>query len=536
MGFLETLSGFFKKRSIENPSTPLSAPDDWLLDLAGGSTSSGVNVNPQTAMTYAPVYRAVNLISQDVAKLPLVVYRRNGEGKDKATQHPAYRVLRYQTSSTMSAFEFKSTLTADALLYGSGYAAIIRNQAGTAQELIPLTPGATRENWNGDVRSYITTINNVEETLRAEDVLHIRALYGLGVVELARESIGLGMAAELYGSVFFKNNARPSAVLEHPGHLDNDARDNLRRSWQAMHGSVSNSHKVAILEEGMQLKAFASSNKDAEFNETRQLEVRNIASWFGIPPHMLADNTRTSYNSLESENQAYLDSSLDPWLCTWETECRAKLLTQSQQQRDTHFVEFNRNALVRANMEARGSYYNLAIQGGWMSRDEIRGRENLNPIPGEGGSTFMVPLNMGPAAAAAEDDQGGEELAARESGEVLLHDTLQRMAKRVCTGAHRAAKKGRFNNWLNQGMVDESRAVVLDALTPVLDLLEIKGDRSSQMLEFFYTLKDEYIGLIRQGGTAEQLPGIMAENIETITAGVSEELARRWIEGIKNGS
>ena len=175
MGFLETLSGFFKKRSIENPSTPLSAPDDWLLDLAGGATSSGVNVNPQSAMTYAPVYRAVNLISQDVAKLPLVVYRRNGEGKDKATQHPAYRVLRYQTSSTMSAFEFKATLTADALLYGSGYAAIMRNQAGTAQELIPLSPGATKENWNGDVRSYVTTINNVEETLRAEDVLHIRA-------------------------------------------------------------------------------------------------------------------------------------------------------------------------------------------------------------------------------------------------------------------------------------------------------------------------------------------------------------------------
>ena len=169
-----------------------------------------------------------------------------------------------------------------------------------------------------------------------------------------------------------------------------------------------------------------------------------------------------------------------------------------------------------------------------MSRDEIRGRENLNPIPGEGGSTFMVPLNMGPAAAAAEDDQGGEELAARESGEVLLHDTLQRMAKRVCTGAHRAAKKGRFNNWLNQGMVDESRAVVLDALTPVLDLLEIKGDRSSQMLEFFYTLKDEFAGLLnkRQG----VLPGIKSEDMENTISTVCEELTRRWIEGIKNGS
>jgi len=523
MGILETLKGFWKKRSMENPATPLSAPDDWLLDLAGGSTSSGINVNPQSAMTYAPVYRAINIISQDVAKLPLVVYRRNGEGKDKATAHPAYRVLRYQTSSTMSAFEFKSTLTADALLYGSGFAAIMRNEAGTATELIPLSPGATQEVWKGDVRSYTTVINNKEEKLTAENVLHIRALYGLGIVELARESIGLGMAAELYGAIFFKNNARPSAVLEHPGHLDNDARDNLRRSWEAMHGQISNSHRVAILEEGMVLKPFASTNKDSEWNDTRMLEVRNIASWFGIPPHMLADNTRTSYNSLESENQAYLDSSLDPWLVTWETECRAKLLTVSQQQRDTHFVEFNRNALVRANMEARGAYYNLAIQGGWMSRDEIRGRENLNPIPGEGGSTFMVPLNMGPASVAPVADQEGEDLGAREALGVILKDTLQRMAKRICTRHERAAKKpAELDAWFAGGIIDESRAVVLDALTPALDALEVPGNRSSLMLEFFYSMKDALKG-------AET-------NRQQIISDISEELARRWMGENHNGS
>ena len=423
----------------------------------------------------------------------------------------------------MSAFEFKSTLTADALLYGSGFAAIMRNEAGTATELIPLSPGATQEVWKGDVRSYTTVINNKEEKLTAENVLHIRALYGLGIVELARESIGLGMAAELYGAIFFKNNARPSAVLEHPGHLDNDARDNLRRSWEAMHGQISNSHRVAILEEGMVLKPFASTNKDSEWNDTRMLEVRNIASWFGIPPHMLADNTRTSYNSLESENQAYLDSSLDPWLVTWETECRAKLLTVSQQQRDTHFVEFNRNALVRANMEARGAYYNLAIQGGWMSRDEIRGRENLNPIPGEGGSTFMVPLNMGPASVAPVADQEGEDLGAREALGVILKDTLQRMAKRICTRHERAAKKpAELDAWFAGGIIDESRAVVLDALTPALDALEVPGNRSSLMLEFFYSMKDALKGA--------------DTNRQQIISDISEELARRWMGENHNGS
>ena len=170
-----------------------------------------------------------------------------------------------------------------------------------------------------------------------------------------------------------------------------------------------------------------------------------------------------------------------------------------------------------------------------MSRDEIRGRENLNPIPGEGGSTFMVPLNMGPASAAAEADQGGEELAAREAGKVLLHDTLQRMAKRVCLKAQKAIKKEEFNTWLRNGMVEESRAVVSDALTPVLDLLEIEGDRAALIVDFFDTLRNHYQMILDQESASTKAQ-LITENSENITNHVSRELAIWWMKGNKNGS
>jgi len=526
MGILTTLRDFFiTSRSIENPSTPLSAPDDWLLDLAGGATSSGVNVNPQTALQYAPVWRAISLISKDVAKLPLVVFRREGTGKEKATAHPAYRLLRYQSSSAMSAFEFKQTLTADALIWGNGYAAILRNNAGTATELIPLAPGSTSEVWKGNERSYKTIIDNKEERISAEDMLHIRGLYGLSIVELARESLGLGIAAEKYGAVFFKNNAKPSAILEHPGHLDPDARDNLRKSWNSMHGRVENAHKIAILEEGMSLKNWSMSNEEAQYLKTREFEVKSIASWFGVPPHKLGDSSRTAYNSLEQENQSYLNEALDPWLIAWENECRAKLLSESQKARDSHVVEFNRLSLVRADLKSRSAFYKDAINGGWMSRDEIRSRENMNPIEDGTGAEFFLPLNMGPAPIKIEDSpESDAEAGARKSLIEILQATIRRMAGRLAIKAVKKAKEAAssqepeiLSKWLDEGMRIENQDIVSEALDPVIQALSLSTEGRDHIGEFFELMSGS-LSVISDGNSRNEIAG------EAVS-----ELSSRWL-------
>lgn len=401
MNLFSWFSGLFQ-RSIENPSTPLSSPDDWLYDALGSyRASSGVNVNHQTALTYAAVWRAVNLIAGDVAKIPVFIYRNLQEGgKAKAVEHPAFFLLRRMANEEMTAYVFKKTLLGHALLHGNGYAYIFRANNGSPREMIPLQPNTTYPIRQNGQLMYVTQMLSGElRKLFRENVFHIKGLsfdglIGYSVIEKARESLGLGMALQTYGSIFFRNNARPNIVLQHPAKLDEATKSRLRDSWERIHSGLENAHRTAILDSGLQVKELSINAKDSQFIESRQFEIREVANWFGIPPHKLGDTTRTSYKSLEQENQAYLDEALDHWLTNFEEEAWTKLLTEEEKRSEQYHVEFFRRALVRADLEQRGKYYSSALQNGWMNRDEIRDEENLNPLPDNQGKRFFIPLNM----------------------------------------------------------------------------------------------------------------------------------------------
>lgn len=423
MGWREAVGGFLVRvlgapaegrASLENPSTPLSNPDEWLYEALGARKSaSGVRVNRETALTYAAVWRGTNLISRDVGKLPLVIYKRQGEGKARAPEHAAYNLLRRKPNQYMTAFVFRQTLQAHVLLRGNGYAYIFRRGDGTPLELLPLNPDSTYPVRENGVLMYITEISLTVQgqtggapvvqlrKLPAADVLHIKGLsfdglIGYDVITKARESLGLGIAMEEFGSRFFRNNAKPSVVIEHPGKLTDQAAKKLREQWNSIHSGLENAHKTAVLEEGMKLKEFSIAARNAQLIESRQFQIREVANWFGVPPHKLGDTTRTAFASLEQENQSYLDDALDPWLVNWEEECWDKLLTEEEKAGDTHVIEFMRHALVRANLADRGIFYSAALSAGWISRDEVRARENLNPIPDGQGQVFLFPLNMAP--------------------------------------------------------------------------------------------------------------------------------------------
>jgi len=483
MGLLTSL---FHRRSLENPATSFQDPAEWLVDLAGGGTaSSGVSVNAQSALTYAPVWRAVNLIAADVAKLPLVVYKRSGIGKVRDTSHPAYRLLRHRPNREMGFFPFKQVLTGWALVRGNGYAYIRRAGNGNPVELIPLNSATTYPFRVNGILKYAVNVDGETRAVSPQNIFHIHGfgddgIRGYSIVEKARESLGLGMAAQKYGSIFFKNGARPSVSLEHPGQLTDQALEHLKKSIRDSKAGLDNAHVAWILEEGMKLNVYSFSNEDAQFLETRQFEIREVANWFGVPPHKLGDTTRTAFASLEQENQSYLDEALDPWLVAWECEAWAKLLTKPQQDRDTHAIEFTRNALVRANMKDRGAFYNLGIQGGWLSRDEVRARENMNPLPDGEGAKFFVPLNMAVAGeekgvtgapqadqAAAADEAGAEQKGDRATFEKLLFDVVDRMSRRIAKNFERARKRGE-RGWVDEAMEAEHREVIRGAFDPVV--------------------------------------------------------------------
>jgi HK97 family phage portal protein len=361
-------------RSIENPSTSLADPDAWLVEaMGGGKTDAGVMINAEKALTYSPLWRAISLVAKDVAGLPLYVYRRVGEGKERDRGHPSYRILRHKSSAEMVSFQLKLALQLDAMLRGNGYAWIRRRGDGTPQELMRLNPAATEaERTDTGQLVYLTKVNNEEFMLRPRNVLHIKGLgdgiTGMSLIQYARESIGLGLAARSYGAKFFSNDGRPSIVLEHPAALSPKAKEGIRRSWEAIHAGLDNAHRPAVLEEGMKVHPFSMTNEDAQFLGTRQFEVREVSNWTGVPAHKLGDPERTSYNSLEQEEQAYLDNAVNPWLLTWEAEGWDKMLREREKRDDTHIIEFVREAILRVNLEQRYEGYVKMVTNGIMSR------------------------------------------------------------------------------------------------------------------------------------------------------------------------
>jgi HK97 family phage portal protein len=454
-----------QRRSLEDPRHSLSSwPDD-----SGLMADSGQKIDRKKAMQYSPVWRAVNLIASTVGKVPVRVQQRVDSGKQDAKTHPAFRLLRHKPNSEQTAFYFFQTILGHVLLDpGNAYAYIERNRRGDPTALIMLDPRqVTPIRKNGRLWYVYYDSGNSAPIGRfeASEVLHFKGLgydglVAYSVLEYARQSIGMGVAAQKYTSAFYKNSAEPRVVLEYPTWLaDEDKVKEIKNQWDRMHRGLDNAHKTAILQGGMQAKPLSVSAREAQLLESLQWSVRDVAAWFGVPPHKVGDNSRTAYNSLEQENQAFLDDTVDAWFVMIEQECRDKLLTENQKRQDSHVIEFDRKELVRANLQARGEYYAKGLAGHpWLVVDDVRNAEGMN---GVGMTEIQVPTNNFGAEEDGAPEQQGDTNQAIESLRELFEAEKARMVKRVRINLEKARDRG-------QGMA-EVRAKHEDVVREVID-------------------------------------------------------------------
>ena len=410
------LSRLFRSSRIENPN--VSPTDTEAMNRLFGihTSASGMEVSSDSALRFSPVWQGVTMISQDVAVPPTFVYRRttdeNGnEGKERDRRHPAYRLLRRKANPLHTSAIWKQIMVSQALLFGNSYSVINRNGRAEPVELLPLNPKNTKpvETRDGSV-IYETRIRHVRTEFAPTDVVHLRGLpigglAGESIIEKGQDSIGRGLAAERYAGKFFSNGAAPLGVLQHPHRLTDQAASRLRQSWSDVHGSVDNSNRVALLEEGMTWNAMGVDPEQAQMIATMEFSVRDAARWLNVPPHRLGDATRTSFNSVEQENLSYQISTLSPWFCKLREEEFDKLLTEKQKREESHTIEELRLAILMADSATRATFYQMAITNGWLSRDEVRQFENLNPIPDGTGQQFLVPMNMQPSGQGADDGE-----------------------------------------------------------------------------------------------------------------------------------
>lgn len=364
----------------------LSVYSDDLAGLLGGPTAnSGVRVSRDRALGYPAVWRAVSLISGDVAKLPLGVYRLSGKNKEPDPAHPAHRLVARRPNDLMTAFPFKQALMVHVLLNGNGYAYIDRDGAGRPAQLLLLRPESVTPLMVGGKLWYVYTAPRGERRkIPPDDVIHVKGMgfdgiEGFPVLRIARDALGAAIAARDHSARYFKNGARPGGVLSHPGKLSDPARQRMRESWASIHQGLDNAHKVAILEEGTTYTGFDSNAKEAQLLESREFDAREIANIFGVPTHKLGDPSKVAYNSLGEENQSYYDDTLSRWLEGIAEECEAKLLSEAEQDAGSHCIDFDYQEIQRANLPNQVDYATRLLGSGIIDADEARAVFGLNP-------------------------------------------------------------------------------------------------------------------------------------------------------------
>jgi HK97 family phage portal protein len=438
---------------------------DFWFEPVTVRTSSGMRVSADNALRLAAVYASVRILAETMASLPFVLYRRRADGgKDKVTDHWLYRLLAKRPNRYQNPYEWREMLQGHLALRGNAYNRINANSRGEILELVPIHPDRIKMELTpaGDYRYRVTDRLGAETVVPRGEIWHLRGLssdglIGMSPIELARESLGMALAAQDYGARFFANDAKPTGGwIEFPGSFkDSDAKKVFRESYQAAQ-SGANRGKVLVLENGMKFHEVGVTNKDAQFLELRKFQITDIARLFRVPPHMIADLDRATFSNIEQQSLEFVMHTMTPWAERWEASIESELLFDG----DELEVEFDFSNLMRGDAASRSTYYQSGIQNGWLTRNEARIAENLNPL--DGLDEPLRPLNMVEEGAAADPNGDAAQPArpGQENAEPNDDEAAARARALVATSAARLARRISRAG----AIVDNDIALIADAL------------------------------------------------------------------------
>jgi len=386
-----------KKKRIVKPritragKQALGKYGSWQEIFVTTDTKSGVSVSNETALQISTVFACIRNISEDIAKIPLKVYRKQGDNKERI-EHRVYELMNGQPNPEMTSMDFRQTLTAHALGWGNGYAEIERDIQGNPVALWPLTPRKVKPKRldSGLIAYEIELDNGATKNLGSDFVLHIKGLgddglVGHNVIQFARENMGLAKAAETFGSTYFGNNTILGGTLSHPTTLSKAAQDRLLANIKEKHQGPEKAHNLMILEEGMKWEKLVIPPEESQFLETRQFSVPELCRWFRMPPHKVADLQRATFSNIEHQDIEYVKDCLMAWFKRWEQVIWWKLFTEAEKKKGI-YAEHTVEGLLRGDVQSRYAAYQIALGNnnnpGFMTINEVRSLENLNSIDG----------------------------------------------------------------------------------------------------------------------------------------------------------
>lgn len=431
------------------------------------SSMSGATVSEDSAMRISAVYACVRVISESVASLSIDLYERSSDGSREKVSSPLSSLLKVQPNSDMSAYSFLEAMTTAAVFNGNAFAQIVRAVNGKIIALRPMCNSKVqiRQEPSGGRIFFMYEGNRFEQ----DEVIHVKGpsrdgVVGMNPIEVAREAMGLSISAEKHGSKFFDNAFSPSGFLLYPSPVAEEARINIAESLSKNY-SGDNAHKVAVFDNGADYKPMALSNNDAQFLETRKFQLNEIARMFRVPPHMIGDLERATFSNVEQQAIDFVVYTLRPWLRRWEDELNRKLVAGSNK-----FIEFNVASLLRGDTASRFNSYAIGRQNGWLSANDIRKMENMNPI--DGGDIYLSPMNMVSTDKLDETTPGAD-------GADGVQDTARAFTNAVQNAAERCALKAsaemRKDNFDPKSFESRHVKYVTKALAPAFKVGEDLG-------------------------------------------------------------
>jgi len=387
----------------------LSDPKAWssaFWNLYGmGKTESGVQVSENLALNTSAYYCGVNIISSTIAcALPLHLYKRKPSGGRKLiTDHPAYYVLSKQPNPSMPASTYHETGMAHLLTWGNQYSEIVRNRQGDIIELWPITPDRVTVEWGGSDVIYRINVGGEDKFLGRDKILHIPGLgyngfIGYSIVQKARESLGLTMAAEQFGSRWFGSGTNLGLILKMPRGAGPEVKKALREDVKQYEG-LGKSHRFMVLEGGLEVEKIGIPPDDAQFLETRQFQIPEIARWLNIAPHLLKDLTQAHYNNIESDWIQFLKITLLPWIVRREQWFDFRFLTEKER-RLGYYFKHSVEGLLRGDSESRAKFYQSLFQVASIKPNEIRELEDMDPV--DGGDDVFIQMQYVPLSRSKE--------------------------------------------------------------------------------------------------------------------------------------
>jgi HK97 family phage portal protein len=354
-----------------------------------GSSEAGVNVTEESSLSFAAVWQARRILSEIPASLPLEVFEENGQNRTPV-DHRVKELLQ-NPNPYMNAFSWREIMNDRLQAWGNGVSVVIDRQ------LIPVSSSGVEVKIDGGRLFYIVNDETfgIKKTFFADEVVHFRGfssngLWGKSPISAAKDNIGLGLAAERFGARFFKKGGNLKSVIETSNHLSDKEFEAFKSRWNKYYRGESGDHETPVLEYGMTYKALGIPPEDAQFLQTRQFSIQDVARWFNLPPHMLGDLSRSTFSNIEHQDLQFVKYTLRPILKRQEMELEEKLLLPGEKGKIR--IRFNIDGLLRGDLASVTNHIKEMYQSGVINKDEARALLNRNSVAG--GSEFLTPANI----------------------------------------------------------------------------------------------------------------------------------------------